>query len=56
MKSQNAHIFAKTGTLTGVSSYAGYLYKNAQWQAFALLINQSVNGNFRKRIAVELLN
>ncbi len=56
MKSQNAHIFAKTGTLTGVSSYAGYLYKNEQWQAFALLINQSVNGNFRKQIALELLN
>jgi len=56
MKSQNPHIFAKTGTLTGVSSYAGYLYKNKQWQAFALLINQSVNGNFKKRIALELLN
>ena len=56
MKSQNARIFAKTGTLTGVSSYAGYLYKNGQWQAFALLINQPVNGNFKKRIALELLN
>ena len=56
MKSQNARVFAKTGTLTGVSSYAGYLYNNEQWQAFALLINQSVNGSFRKRIALELLN
>ena len=54
--SQNARIFAKTGTLTGVSSYAGYLYNNEQWQAFALLINQSVNGNFKKRLALELLN
>ena len=56
MKSQTPRIFAKTGTLTGVSSYAGYLYNNEKWQAFALLINQSVNGNFRKRIALELLN
>jgi len=56
MKSQNNRILAKTGTLTGVSSYAGYLYKNNQWLPFALLINQSVNGSFRKQIAAELLN
>lgn len=55
MKSQNDRILAKTGTLTGVSSYAGYLYKKDQWIPFALIINQAVNGNFRKRIATELL-
>lgn len=56
LKSQNSRILAKTGTLTGVSSYAGYLYKGKQWKPFALLINQQVNGNFRKKLAAELLS
>jgi D-alanyl-D-alanine carboxypeptidase/D-alanyl-D-alanine-endopeptidase (penicillin-binding protein 4) len=56
MKAQGDRILAKTGTLTGVSSYAGYLYKQKKWIAFALIINQSVNGNFKKRIATELLH
>ncbi|MCK5897904.1 MAG: D-alanyl-D-alanine carboxypeptidase [Methylococcales bacterium] len=55
MKSQNDRIFAKTGTLTGVSTYAGYLYKNNGWTPFALFINQAVSGNFRMRVASELL-
>ena len=56
LKSQNSQILAKTGTLTGVSSYAGYLYKNKQWKPFALMINQPIDGNFRKRLAAELLS
>ena len=55
LKKQNSRIFAKTGTLRGVSSYAGYLYKAKKWIPFALLINRGMDGNFRKRIAKELL-
>ena len=56
MKSQNNSIFAKTGTLTGVSTYAGYLYKNNRWTPFALFINQPVSGNFRMHVAKALLS
>ncbi len=56
LKSQNSRILAKTGTLTGVSSYAGYLYKNSKWVPFAMLINQPIDINFRQRLAQELLN
>lgn len=52
---QNNSIYAKTGTLNGVSSYAGYLRKSEQWVPFALIINQPVPFNFRKRVADELL-
>jgi len=52
---QNKHIRAKTGTLSGVSSYAGYLYRANTWVPFAIMINQKVKGNFRKRLALELL-
>jgi len=55
LKKQNSRIFAKTGTLRGVSSYAGYLYKAKKWVPFALLINRSMNGSFRKKVAKELL-
>jgi D-alanyl-D-alanine carboxypeptidase/D-alanyl-D-alanine-endopeptidase (penicillin-binding protein 4) len=55
MKSQNNRIFAKTGTLTGVSTYAGYLKKQNRWVPFALFINQRVSGNFRMKVARELL-
>jgi D-alanyl-D-alanine carboxypeptidase/D-alanyl-D-alanine-endopeptidase (penicillin-binding protein 4) len=56
LKSQGEHILAKTGTLTGVSSYAGYLHKAKQWVPFVLFINQPVQGNFRKQVAQELLS
>jgi D-alanyl-D-alanine carboxypeptidase/D-alanyl-D-alanine-endopeptidase (penicillin-binding protein 4) len=56
LKSQGGSILAKTGTLTGVSSYAGYLHKAQHWVPFALFINQPVQGNFRKQLAQELLN
>lgn len=56
LKSQGQHILAKTGTLTGVSSYAGYLHKTKKWIPFALFINQPVQGEFRKQLAQELLN
>lgn len=55
LKSQGKNILAKTGTLTGVSSYAGYLRKNQKWIPFALFINQPVQNAFRKQLAQELL-
>ena len=52
---QNDRILAKSGTLKGVSTYAGYLFRSDQWMPFALMINQSVPYNFRKKVALELL-
>ncbi len=53
---QNNRILAKSGTLKGISTYAGYLFRSAQWMPFALMINQPVKYNLRKRVALELLN
>lgn len=49
-------IYAKTGTLTGVSSLAGYLFKRGEWQIFALIMNENVPYQLRNRIARELSN
>lgn len=49
-------VLAKTGTLTGVQTYAGfYLDKDRQWRAFALLLNQPSSHRFRFTLA-ELLS
>ena len=48
-------VLAKTGTLTGVSSYAGYVRRGGAWEPFALLINQPVDGGLRRRVAAELV-
>ena len=42
---------AKTGTLRGVSCYAGFVNRKGEWQPFCLLINQQVSGSFRKQVA-----
>lgn len=47
-------VYAKSGTLSGVSTLAGYLVKNNQWKPFALMMNQSVPHKLRNRIAREL--
>lgn len=44
-------IMAKTGTLRNVNTYAGYINVNGELQSFAMLINQSVNRDFRKQLA-----
>jgi D-alanyl-D-alanine carboxypeptidase/D-alanyl-D-alanine-endopeptidase (penicillin-binding protein 4) len=51
----NPNVRAKTGTLTGVSSYAGYVRRGGAWEPFALLINQPVDGGLRRRVASELV-
>lgn len=50
----NSAVRAKTGTLTGVSTYAGYLRRDGGWAAFALLINQPVDPALRRQVAEEL--
>ncbi len=54
MPTQTDDIFAKTGTLSDVSTYAGYISRSNDWVPFAIMINQKVNFHFRKEIALEL--
>ena len=45
---------AKTGTLRGISSYAGYVQRGGVWEPFALLIEQPVSADLRQRVASQL--
>jgi D-alanyl-D-alanine carboxypeptidase/D-alanyl-D-alanine-endopeptidase (penicillin-binding protein 4) len=47
-------IYAKSGTMNNISTLAGYIVKDKQWQPFAIMMNQAVPYKFRNRIAVEL--
>lgn len=49
-------VMAKTGTLTGVSCYAGYVHRQGRWQPFSLMINQPVAHDFRLRVADALVD
>lgn len=51
---QNAQVRAKTGTLRGVSCYAGFVKRNGRWEPFTLLINQPVPYNLRRQVADSL--
>jgi len=53
---QNAQIRAKTGTLRGVSCYAGFVKRSERWESFSLLINQPVPYNLRLQVANSLAN
>lgn len=50
----NPKVRAKTGTLNGVSSYAGWVLRDGNWTPFSLIINQSVPFGFRLRVASAL--
>ena len=50
----NPKVRAKTGTLRGVSTYAGYVRRDGHWATFALLINQPVDTGLRRRVASSL--
>ncbi|NBC49145.1 MAG: peptidase S13 [Gammaproteobacteria bacterium] len=45
---------AKTGTLTGVSTYAGFVRRGREWFPFSLMINQPVAYGLRLQLASEL--
>ena len=51
----NPSIRAQTGTLTGVSCYAGYVRRGTAWEPFALMINQPVDAGLRRRVAADLV-
>ena len=51
----NSNVRAKTGTLTGVSCYAGYVRRGGAWTPFALMINQPVDNGLRLRVASALV-
>jgi D-alanyl-D-alanine carboxypeptidase/D-alanyl-D-alanine-endopeptidase (penicillin-binding protein 4) len=50
----NANVRAKTGTLRGVSCYAGWVRRGGAWVPFSLLINQPVDYGFRQQVASAL--
>ncbi|MGB5834548.1 MAG: D-alanyl-D-alanine carboxypeptidase [Thiohalocapsa sp.] len=52
----NANVRAKTGTLRGVSCYAGWIRRGGAWVPFSLLINQPVDRGFRLQVASALAN
>jgi D-alanyl-D-alanine carboxypeptidase/D-alanyl-D-alanine-endopeptidase (penicillin-binding protein 4) len=50
----NPNVRAKTGTLRGVSCYAGWVRRGGEWAPFSLLVNQPVAYGFRKQVASAL--
>jgi D-alanyl-D-alanine carboxypeptidase/D-alanyl-D-alanine-endopeptidase (penicillin-binding protein 4) len=52
----NKNIRAKSGTLKGVSSYAGYLESKNSHHPFALIINQKVAPDFSIKLAESLVS
>lgn len=50
----DADVRAKTGTLRGVSTYAGFVRRGTRWQPFSLMINQPVAYGFRLQVASAL--
>ena len=47
-------IYAKSGSLIGISALAGYIKKKDEWRPFAAIINQKTPYRFRNKLAVEL--
>lgn len=48
------NIFAKSGTLENVSTLAGYIVVDNDWQPFAIMMNQAVPYKLRNKIAKNL--
>ncbi len=44
-------VYAKSGTLNGVSTLAGYIVNGQRWEPFAVMMNQVVSYRFRNRLA-----
>lgn len=47
-------VFAKSGSLLGVSALAGYIQNESKWYPFAFMINQKVPYHYRNRLIKEL--
>lgn len=47
-------IYAKSGSLIGISALAGYIQKQDEYRPFAVIINQKTPYRFRNKLAVEL--
>lgn len=54
MPSEGVGVLAKTGTLTGVSTLAGFVRRDGGWQPFALMMNQPVDYGLRLQVAQSL--
>jgi len=50
------NVYAKSGTLLGVSTLAGYFYKEKHWFPFALMINQTVPYRYRNQLVNALVS
>ena len=50
----NPAVRAKTGTLTGVSTYAGLVRRGGDWASFAMLANRPMSAASRRRLADDL--
>jgi D-alanyl-D-alanine carboxypeptidase/D-alanyl-D-alanine-endopeptidase (penicillin-binding protein 4) len=48
------NVFAKSGTLMGVSTLAGYIHADKVWYPFAFMINQKVPYRYRNQLIKEL--
>jgi D-alanyl-D-alanine carboxypeptidase/D-alanyl-D-alanine-endopeptidase (penicillin-binding protein 4) len=47
-------VYAKSGSLIGVSALAGYIIKQDEWRPFAVIINQRTPYLFKNKLAIEL--
>ena len=54
LPAEGSDIRAKTGTLSGVSCYAGFVRRDGDWVPFGLMINQPASWDLRLRVARDL--
>jgi D-alanyl-D-alanine carboxypeptidase/D-alanyl-D-alanine-endopeptidase (penicillin-binding protein 4) len=54
LPAEGSDIRAKTGTLRGVSCYAGFVRRDGDWVPFGLMINQPASWDLRLRVARDL--
>ena len=54
LPAEGGDIRAKTGTLSGVSCYAGFVRRDGDWVPFGLMINQPASWDLRLRVARDL--
>jgi D-alanyl-D-alanine carboxypeptidase/D-alanyl-D-alanine-endopeptidase (penicillin-binding protein 4) len=55
LPAEGSDIRAKTGTLSGVSCYAGFVRRDGDWVPFGLMINQPASWDLRLRVARDLV-